>query len=190
LSDFHSAAVRFGKPGKLYIAPLGTTEPTTVSSSWAAGWVPLGYTAEGSVFGYELSTENVEVAEELEALAVATTGRVSRVEVALAEITYRNLAIAFNGGSIITPDGQNWTFEPPDLGTETRVMLGWDASLSGVATNDLRMVFRRVLQTGSLDLENRKGATKSTISSRFQLEKPADGQKSFKIFGAGTLNPT
>jgi hypothetical protein len=188
MPDFHSAAVRFGKPGKLYIAALGTAEPTTVSSAWAAGWVPLGYTAEGSVFNSELSTENVEVAEELEALAVATTGRVSSVEVALAEVTKRNLSIAYNGGTIIVPDGQNWTFEPPDLGSETRVMLGWDASMDP-STNDLRILFRRVLQVGSLGMENRKGATKSTLSSRFQLEKPADGAKSFKIFGAGTLNP-
>lgn len=148
----------------------------------------LGYTAEGSVFNSELSTENVEVAEELEALAVATTGRVSSVEMALAEITNRNLNIAFNGGSIITPDGANWTFEPPDLGSETRVMLGWDANAT-VGSNDLRMVFRQVLQTGSVGLENRKGATKSTISAKFQLEKPASGSKSFKIWGSGALNP-
>lgn len=188
MADFHSAAVRFGKPGKLYIAPLGTSEPTSVSSAWPSGWVCLGYTAEGSAFSSEITAENVEVAEELEPIAVTTTGRVSSVEVALAEITKRNLNIAFNSGTIVTPDGQNWTFEPPDLGDETRVMLGWDA-MKDPATNDLRFLFRRVLQVGSLGLNNRKGAEKSTLSSRFQLEKPADGSKQFKIFGAGTLNP-
>lgn len=189
MADFHPAAVRFGKPGKLYIAALGTAEPTNVSTAWNAAFVPLGYTDEGSTFTSELSTEDVQVAEELEPIAVATTGRVTAVNVALAELTQRNLSIALNGGTIVTPDGQNWTFEPPDMGNETRYMLGWDAS-ADPSTNDLRFLFRRVLTVGNLDLGNRKGAEKATLSVTFRLEKPADGtSKPFKVWGAGTLNP-
>lgn len=184
--DFNPAAVRFGKPGKLRIALLGTAEPTAVDSAWPAGWVPLGYTDEGSSFNYEISTDNIEVAEELDVLHRVTTGRDASVEVALAEITYRNLIVAFNGG-LIEGDGTEWTFEPPDLGNEVRVMLGWDAS-ADVATNDLRFIFRQCLQGGSVTLENRKGATKQTISANFQLEKPS-GAKLLKIFGTGDLNP-
>jgi len=187
VADFNAAAVRFGKPGKLYIAPLGTTEPSTAVAVWPAGWVPLGYTDEGSSFNYEISTDNVEVAEELDVLARVTTGRDASVEFALAEITYRNLTIAFNGG-IISGDGTAWSFEPPDLGNETRVMIGWDA-MPTVVSNDLRVIFRQCLQGGSLGLENRKGATKSTISANFQLEKPASGSKLLKIMGGIALNP-
>lgn len=187
MADFNAAAVRFGKPGKLYIAPLGTTEPATVTAAWPAGWVPLGYTDEGSAFNYEISTDNVEVAEELDVLARVTTGRDASVEFAMAEITYRNLTIAFNGG-IIVGDGTQWSFEPPDLGNETRVMIGWDA-MPTVASNDLRVLFRQCLQGGSLGLENRKGATKSTIAANFQLEKPANGAKLLKIMGSAVLNP-
>jgi len=187
VADFNAAAVRFGKPGKLYIASVGTTEPTTVTAAWPTGWVPLGYTDEGSAFNYEISTDNVEVAEELDILARVTTGRDASVEFALAEITYKNLVIAFNGG-IVEGDGMAWSFEPPDLGDEERVMLGWDA-LPVVANNDLRVIFRQCLQGGSLGLENRKGATKSTIAANFQLEKPTSGAKLLKILGAANLNP-
>lgn len=187
VADFNAAAVRFGKPGKLYIAPLGTTEPADHNDAWPAGWVPLGYTDEGSAFNYEISTDNVEVAEELDVLARVTTGRDASVEFALAEITYKNLSIAFNGG-IIVGDGDVWSFEPPDLGNEQRVMIGWDA-IATVASNDLRIIFRQCLQGGSIGLENRKGATKSTISANFQLEKPTSGAKLLKIMGAGVLNP-
>lgn len=187
MADFNAAAVRFGKPGKLFIAPLGTTEPTTTTAAWPAGWVPLGYTDEGSAFNYEISTDNVEVAEELDVLARVTTGRDASIEFALAEITYRNLTIAFNGG-IIVGDGTAWSFEPPDLGNETRVMIGWDA-MPTVGANDLRIIFRQCLQGGSLGLENRKGATKSTIAANFQLEKPANGAKLLKIMGSAGLNP-
>jgi hypothetical protein len=187
VADFNSAAVRFGKPGKLYIAPIDTDEPTTAVDAWPSGWVPLGYTDEGSSFSYELSTDNVEVAEELDILARVTTGRDASVEFALAEITKKNLSIAFNGGMVVG-DAMAWTYEPPALGSEVRVMLGWDANPT-VASNDLRIIFRRCLQGGSIGLENRKGATKSTISANFQLEKPLDGAAIIKIFGAGALNP-
>lgn len=187
MPDFNAAAVRFGKPGKLFIAPLGTTEPTTTTAVWPTGWVPLGYTSEGSAFNYEISTDNVDVAEELDVLARVTTGRDASVEFALAEVTKRNLSIAFNGG-VIAGDGLAWSFEPPDLGSETRVMLGWDANPT-VANNDLRWIFRQCLQGGSVGLENRKGTTKQTITVNFQLEKPATGLKILKVLGAGTLNP-
>lgn len=187
MADFNAAAVRFGKPGKLRIAPLGTTEPASATDAYPTGWVPLGYTDEGSAFNYEISTDNVEVAEELDVLARVTTGRDASVEFALAEITYKNLVIAFNGG-IVVGDGAAWNFEPPDLGNEVRVMLAWDA-MPTPAGNDLRIIFRQCLQGGSLGLENRKGATKSTIAANFQLEKPATGAKLLKIMGNGVLNP-
>jgi hypothetical protein len=187
MSNFHVSAVRFNKPGLLYIATLGSVEPTTVSSSWDAAWVPLGYTAEGSVLNYEISSEPVDVAEELEPIDEVVTGRDPSVEFALAEKTYRNLTAAFNGG-IVTGDGQNWTFEPPDLGNETRVMLGWDETPT-VANNRLRYVFRKCLQSGNLSIENRKGANKSTLTCNFKIRRPDDGSKPLKIWGAGVLNP-
>lgn len=185
--DFNVAAVRFGKPGILRIAPIGTAEPATEKDAWPAAWVPLGYTDEGSVFNYELSTDNVEVAEELDIIARVTTGRDASIEVALAEITKRNLSIAFNGG-IIAGDDDSWLFEAPDLGLEVRVMLGWDA-YPVTANNDLRMIFRRCLQGGSIGMENRKGATKQTITTNFQLEKPLDNKRLLAILGSGALNP-
>lgn len=188
MADFNAAAVRFGKPGKLYVASIGTTEPTTTTAAWPAGWIPMGYTDTGSAFNYTINTDNVEVAEELDVLARVTTGRDASVEFALAEITKRNLNLAFNGG-IVLGDGSAWSFEPPDLGSETRVMLGWDASPT-VGSNDLRIIFRKCLQGGSIGLENRKGATKSTITANFQLEKPDGGLKLLKIMGSIALNPT
>ena len=189
MADFNAAAVRFGKPGKLYVAPIGSTEPADHTAAWDAAWVPLGYTDEGSVFNYEISVDAVEVAEELDPIARVTTGRDASIEFALAELTFKNLTLAFNGGIIADVDsGSAWEFEPPDLGNETRVMLGWDA-FNDPAVNDLRMIFRRCLQGGSLGIENRKGTTKSIIPATFQLEKPLDGTKILKIMGADTLNP-
>jgi hypothetical protein len=184
--DFNAAAVRFGKPGILRIAPLATAEPATAVDAWPTGWVTLGYTDDGSSFKYDISTDNVEVAEELDILARVTTGRDASIEIALAEITKKNLTIAFNGG-VVAGAGTAWTFEPPDLGSEVRVMLGWDAN-PVTASNDLRILFRQCFQGGSVTLDNKKGAAKQTISTTFQLEKPP-AAKILKIFGGALLNP-
>lgn len=189
--DFYGKAVRFGLPGLLRVAPLGTAEPVAVDDAWPSGWIALGYTDEGSVINYELSTDNVEVAEELDVFARVTTGRDASVEFALAEMTYFNLNIAFNGGILPALDQagvDDWVFEPPALGDEARIMLGWDA-YADHTKNDLRYIFRKCLQGGSLGLENRKGVTKSTIPVTFQLEKPDDGTALLKVLGKDYLNP-
>jgi hypothetical protein len=52
--DFNKAQVRFGQPGKLYVGPLDSTEPSGFSSAWGTGWIPVGYTPNGSTFNYEV----------------------------------------------------------------------------------------------------------------------------------------
>lgn len=164
----NAGAVSLG-PGTLYIAPLGTTEPTDLATAWAtvsANWVQLGYTEEGSEFTYETSSEAVEVAEELDPVKVALTGRSPKLAFALAELTASNLKRALNGGTITSGTGIV-TFEPPDLGAEVRTMIGFQSE-----DNTERWVYRQCLQTGSLGMARRKGATKTTIACEFSLEKP------------------
>src|SRR5687768_9470760 len=111
------AALALG-PGKLYIAVLGTTEPTDLTTPWesvSASWIPLGYTDEGSALNYSVDSEPVEVAEELDPVAVALTSRELTLDFALAEITASNLKRALNGGTITAGSGIV-VFEPPDLG--------------------------------------------------------------------------
>ncbi|MEV4287350.1 hypothetical protein AB0K40_17740 [Nonomuraea bangladeshensis] len=164
-------------PGKLYIAPLGTTEPTDLTTPWetvSAAWAALGYTNEGSSFAYSVDSENVEVAEELDPVAVALTSREGTVAFALAEMTAKNMQRALNGGDIVSGTGIV-TFEPPDLGEEVRVMLGFESE-----DGEERWVYRKALQTGGLEIARRKGAEKAVIPCEFKLEKPAEA-KLFKV---------
>ena len=70
-------------------------------------------------------------------------------------------------------------------------MIGWDA-YPDIADNDLRFIFRRCLQGGTVTMENRKGVTKQTIAVTFQLEKPEPvagvDVPILKILGAADLN--
>lgn len=166
-------------PGYLYVAALGTAEPaaTIPFPAWAAGWFPLGYTEEGSSFAYEISSEPVEVAEELEPVFTVTTGRTGTVTFSLAEPTQFNLRMALNGGvSAITDPttGAAVVFEPPDLGSEVRIMLGFEAE-----SHAERFIWRQCFQTGSVEMVRRKGANKTLIPATFTVEKPETGAKSW-----------
>jgi len=186
--DFHAAAVRFGKPGILRVAPLGSLEPTDAVSTWDTAWVSLGYTEEGSTFNYNVQTAPVDVAEELDHLAYATTGREGSVAFSLAEMTKRNLTVVYNGGVIAGGGAAAWTFEPPDLGAELRIMMGWDA-VTQTASNDLRFIFRQCFQGGQSAINNRKGAALAGLAATFNMEKPATGKRLFEVFGAAALDP-
>lgn len=172
-------------PGYLYLGDLGTTEPTDLVTAWTtvdAGWEALGYTNEGSEFKYNLSTDPVEVAEELDPISIQTTGRTSSVSFALAQLTATHLSYAMNApSSSITAGSGIVTFEPPDLGSEVRRMLGWESE-----DHTERWIFRRCFQTGDATITRAKGAAKASISFEFTLEKPTDGSKLFAAILSST----
>jgi hypothetical protein len=170
------AAIALG-PGYLYAGPIGTTEPTDLTTAWnvvSAAWLSLGYTETGSEFDYALATGTVLVAEELDPVAIATTGRTGSVVFNLSQITAANLKLAMNGGNLVTGTGIV-TIEPPDLGSEVRTMLGWEAE-----DHTERWVWRQCLQSGTMKIARQKGNTNATIQTTFSLEKPASGSRLFK----------
>ena len=158
-------------PGTLKLNPtLGASEPVDLIAPWPAGWVEPGYTAEGSTFTNETTYEDVEVAEELDPISKAATKRGLTVAFALAEITASNLKRIFNGGTITAGSGC-WYYDPPALGAEVYVMLGWEA-------NDLseRWIWRKCIQTGAVEVTRGKAPAKATLPGSFQLVKPPSVQ--------------
>lgn len=166
-------------PGYLYIAGLGATEPTDLTTAWTAltvPWTALGYTDGGNTFKYSIATAAVDVAEELDPISNQTTGRTATVTFALSEITATNLMRASNAStSSLSTTGPVTTFEPPDLGTEVRRMLGFQSE-----DGTERWVFRQCFQTGDLSIQRQKGANNATISVEYTLEKPATGSRLYK----------
>jgi hypothetical protein len=166
------AAVRVG-PGKLLIAPLETAEPADLATAWDSDWVEVGYTDEGSTFVFDQTFEDVNVAEEYDPVHVLQTARQITLNFAAAELTATNLQRAFNGGTITTASGLV-TFEPPDAGDFTPVMIGWEAD-----DNYERWVFRRCLQVGSVEIARRKAPDKATVPMSFRATKPSAEDATF-----------
>jgi hypothetical protein len=91
-------------PGYLWMAPLGTAEPTpTVAGSKftdviPAAWLPLGATTEGSTFSYSTTVEAIRVAEYFDPIKYSTTERNGSIAFNLANWTLSNYKRALNGG--------------------------------------------------------------------------------------------
>src|SRR5574343_152634 len=178
-------------PGYLYIAALGTTEPSSTvggsifTDSWPAGWTWLGATDEGSTFNYELKADPVMAAEYFDPLSYETDSRTASVEFTLLSITATNATRSLNVGTItVTGTGATTksVYVPPDGGSEVRQMLGWES-------RDLteRYVWRQCFQTGKLAIKRGRGAGgKATIPLSFNVEVPTTGLKIFDYITAGT----
>jgi hypothetical protein len=173
----------FSGAGTLYAAPIGTTEPTTVTGAWPAGWVALGYTDQGSELDLKPTTQAVTVEEEYWPIRNVLVTYEGTLTAALSEYTQQNILFALNAGigtgqvsgtSGVESDGSIWT-EMPAIGSEVRVMLGWDALPEGATQGQygiFRAIVRQALQTGTVKTIRRKGSVKATIAIQFMLEKP------------------
>lgn len=177
-------------PGFLYWAPLGSALPAnTVAGSvftdpWPAAWLLFGATDEGSEFSFSPATDDVEVAEYYDPVAVVSTGREISISFDLAQVHATNLKRALNGGSLTT-SGAGATllseYAPPEVGQEVRAMIGWEAQDSTE-----RLVLFQAFQTGDVNISRQKGANKATLPVEYRAEKPS-GNPPFKYWTAGTI---
>lgn len=177
-------------PGYLFWAPLATAVPTNTvagsvfTDSWAAAWVPLGATEEGSTFNYSSTVEPVTVAELFDPVKYATTSREGSMAFNLADWTLNNLKRALNGGTVATVSGTGATllskYSPPAPGAEVRSMIGWESQ-----DNTVRIICYQTLNGGEIASAFAKAPSKAVIACQFQMEKPV-ATEPFDIFSAGT----
>lgn len=170
--------------GTLYAAPLGTTEPTACTGVWPTGWVALGYTEQGSQFTDKPTVEAITPEEEFYPIRNVITMKEAHLKFDLEEVTFQNWMLALNAGIGTSQlsgshgqnpgDGSYWV-EAPVIGTEVRVMLGWDslteASVNGAIQG--RLIVRQAFQSGEVQVTRRKGNKVATLNCDFMLEKPA-----------------
>jgi hypothetical protein len=177
-------------PGFIFRAPIGTALPAnTVAGSvftddWAAAWVPIGATEEGSTLAYEMSSEAIRVAELFDPVAYAVTETSGSFSFAMADYTLQKLKFAMNGGTMTLVSGTGATaltsLEPPDPADVLRCMIGWQSLDATV-----RIVARQVINASAIESAFQRAPAKSLIPVQFQFERPA-AAKAFTVFSAGT----
>jgi hypothetical protein len=194
---FNTNNIKIG-PGTLYAAPLGTTEPVSVTGAWPSGWEPLGFTDQGSNFAFGPAVSPVEVEELFWPVYQAITSYSGKMSFVLAETTRQNLAFALNAGIGSSTDansqgtnidGSIWQ-EPPAQGSEVRVMLGWDSiPEAGASAVDpyTRLIVRQTIQVGMVTTIHRKGNNKTMYACEFALEFPRTGLQPFRFIDEPNL---
>lgn len=165
--------------GRLYYAPTGTAEPTNASSALPSAWQPVGYTEDGTAIDTEITSEAIEVAEELDPIAFEQTRRITRVTLQMAEMTKKRLALALGAGAAETDNAT--AFEFPDAGTTVPVMLVWDSDDSPGASNR-RWLFRKCTPSGTVSTARRKAPQKALMPVTFDCAKPDASTKAVKVF--------
>jgi hypothetical protein len=179
-------------PGILWIAPIGTAEPTPVAAGsrftdvMPAAFLLFGPTDEGSTFSDAVDTDTITVAEFLNAIRNVVTGRTSSLSFALASWTLSNYRRALNGGvAAIAPQGtagsEVTSLEPPVEGTETRAMIMWESTDAS-----LRLLGRQSFQTGEVSTDMKPAPDKALIPCEYAFEQPSTGLRPWKMWAAGS----
>lgn len=164
---FEPAAIDFGA-GTLYVAPIGTPEPLSITGALNAAFVGLGYTDSGHVFTSGLTATPINAAESYYTLINIVTAKDTKCSMSLMQITAANLSTAFNGGTITAVGGGGGvTYDPPAPGTEVRCMLYWK-SLDGTEA----WIGRQCFQTAASAITRSKTAA-AMIPVEFDFELPA-----------------
>lgn len=162
----------------------GTVSGSKFSDAWPSGWTPWGATREGHEFTWTPSTGNIEIAEEVLPISTVTESVESSVDFEVVQFTAYNFAAALNGGTVTTISGTGATqlteLEPPDLGSEVRLQIGWES-----ADSSERAWYVQCFQGGDLSVAHQKGTNNAGLSVSFKLEQPAYG-KPFRRFVAGS----
>lgn len=167
--------------GILYVAPIGTTEPTSATSTLDTAWREVGYTEDGSKMRSEITTADVEVAELVDPVAVKTTKRVTKVMFTMAQMVRSNLGLALNQGAAVADN--TTALEPVDLASEVRVMLLWQSEQTGA--DQRRWLFRQCYNVGTFEVANAKSPQKRLMGVEFQAEKPSSAA-AFAVFPSTT----
>jgi hypothetical protein len=164
-----SEDIRLGA-GRLWVAPLATAEPTNASTVLpSADWRAIGYTEDGTTISVEQNNEAIEVAEEYEPVRYVLASRSGMLRVSMAELTRRNLALAWGIGADEVNDAS--VLEPPEPGDEVAVMLVWDSNENAGPTN-VRWLFRQGKVNGAVETQRNKAPNKALLPVEFNLEKP------------------
>lgn len=182
--------VRIG-PGKLFLAPYGTTLPTTLPTAVAldtspGAWNEVGFTTEGSSLSYSQTSDGVEVAERLRPIKSIITAVEMSFEFTFAQLSPENLRVATNSpSSAITTTADTVTFAFPKSGGTTRNSILWLADDALEA-----MVLAKCFAGGDVTIPRRKGTDPAAIGVTFTVEENSNSSLAGGLDGYTMTDPT
>lgn len=94
--------------GHVYVAPVGTAQPSTIASSLNAAWIDLGYLSENGISGtFGVETTDIRAWQAETPVRRIITSRTGEISFELMEWSKDSVELAFGGGT--------WTEDAGDL---------------------------------------------------------------------------
>lgn len=115
--------------GNIYIAPVGTTLPTTEVTALNNAFIDLGYTTEeGTSLNYGQTTEDIGAWQSATPVRRIRTGTDLTVTFNLLQFNRLSFSLAFGGGTWSNASATSWRYDPPDEDdslAEYAVVIDW-----------------------------------------------------------------
>lgn len=100
--------------GELYVAPVGTTLPTSADEKLDAAFIGLGLvTEDGVTFTNGAEVEDIKAWQKTNPVRRIVTGRTYTVAAQLEQYNRENFGIAFGGGEWTEPEPGVYRYDPP-----------------------------------------------------------------------------
>lgn len=139
-----------GSGGKVYIAPVGTTEPAGLEAL-SNTWKDLGYISEdGITASFGITVEDINAFQSLLPIRRVVTGRTADLSFVCRQWNADTFSLALGGGTFY-PSGANFVFEPPanDAGlAEHAVIVDWSDG-----SKDYRLIVRKAAVTDAVETQ-------------------------------------
>lgn len=134
--------VRAAPAGDLYVAAVGATEPSDVTTGWSAAWTNLGLISEdGPTVQPGMDSTPFNAWQEFFPVRTVVSGRSMEWTFTLIQKNGTNLKLAFGGGTITALGGGLYSYDPPDPSAV-------DYRAFGLEVNDGGIIDRYVLRRG------------------------------------------
>ena len=144
--------------GRVLVAAVGTTAPTTLSGAYAAGWSELGYTTEdGVAFSDSKSSEDIRSWQSFNPTRTIITARDTQVTFSLQEWNLTTVPFAFGGGAVTEPSAGIFLFTPADAGDV-------DERALSVEWTDGSEIFRLIIPRGVVTDATEVNLTKTEVA--------------------------
>lgn len=164
--------------GTVFVAPLGTAEPTTEATALNAAFKPLGLIEPaGATFTDGTTKGYVDAWQRFQHVKTLILSKDTQVSFGLLQWNNATLRLAF-GGVVTQPTTGHFKFEPGDPadGADERCMiLGWSDE-----TSDYRLVMPRVTLAAAVNTSFVRSAA-ATLPMTFDILGPETGQAFYML---------
>ncbi|GAA2216968.1 hypothetical protein GCM10010400_72810 [Streptomyces aculeolatus] len=144
--------VRAGLDGGIYVAPIGSTVPTDVTTAWDAAWTELGFMSEDGVeLNYSTDVEDINAWQALSPVRRILTGVDMTLGFTAIELKADSISLYFPDSTLTTTSGVT-KLDIPSSPAPAEMAFGLEWR-DGTITNRLILPRGEVTERGAISLQ-------------------------------------